>query len=35
MKIVAWIFILPMRGEAALGIWLLVMGDKKKRNPSL
>lgn len=28
MKIVAWIFLLPMLGEVALGIWLLIKGVK-------
>lgn len=28
MKIVAWIFLLPMLGEVAMGIWLLIKGIK-------
>jgi len=28
MKIVAWIFLFPMLGEVALGIWLLIKGVK-------
>ena len=28
MKIVQWIFLLPMLGEVALGIWLLIKGVK-------
>jgi hypothetical protein len=28
MKIVEWIFLLPMLGEVALGIWLLIKGVK-------
>lgn len=34
MKVVAWIFILPMLGEVALGIWLLVQGLRKKESHS-
>jgi len=29
MKIVTWIFILPMFGEVALGLWLLIFGLRK------
>lgn len=31
MKVVTWIFILPMLGEVALGIWLLVIGLRRKQ----
>jgi hypothetical protein len=30
MRIVAWIFLFPMLGEVALGIWLLIIGIRKK-----
>jgi hypothetical protein len=30
MKIVEWIFLFPMLGEVALGIWLLIKGLRKK-----
>ena len=32
MRIVAMIFLLPMLGEVALGIWLLIIGLRKKDN---
>ena len=32
MKIIGWIFLFPMLGEVALGIWLLIKGMKVKRS---
>lgn len=32
MKIVAWIFLLPMLGEVAMGIWLLIKGIKTTKS---
>ena len=31
MKIVAWVFLFPMLGEVALGMWLLIKGVRRKK----